>query len=235
VLSGPEATAAAYSDLLRRHRRRLLQTATGLEGGTVAGEELLQGALARTWNHFEPTWDDGAFVAYVRVAMVNAQRSRWRRPLREDPHDRIDHPGIAEDAQGRIDDADELDRALGQLSDRQRKVVVMRYYDDLSEQQTAQALSCSVGTVKSQTSRAISRLRRLLDPTRAGSPSADPVSPVEVGGQVEPIASLPEWAPSEFGFDQLARLDALASRRGTGDVGGHRPADDPTGEFPVLV
>jgi RNA polymerase sigma factor (sigma-70 family) len=132
----------------------------------VAGEELLQGALARTWNHFEAGWDDAAFVSYVRVSMVNAQRSRWRRPLREDPHDYIEHPVWADDGQRRIDDADELDRVLDQLSDRQRKVVVMRYYNDLSEQQTAQALACSVGTVKSQTSRAVARLRRLLDATR---------------------------------------------------------------------
>jgi RNA polymerase sigma-70 factor (sigma-E family) len=163
--SGHEAATAAFSDLVRRHRRGLLRTAAGLEGGSAAGEELLQGALARTWNHFDTGWDDGAFVAYVRVAMVNARRSRWRRPLREYPHDVIERPALPDEAQRQVDDADQLDRALGRLSDRQRTVVVMRYYDDLSEQQTAQALACSVGTVKSQTSRAVARLRRVLEGT----------------------------------------------------------------------
>jgi RNA polymerase sigma-70 factor (sigma-E family) len=172
-LSGPETAAAAFSDLVARNRPQLLHTATTLEHSPLAGEELLQGALARTWNCFDTTWDDGAFCAYVRVAMVNAQRSRWRRPLREDPHDQIERPGVLDVAQRRVDDADELERVLGQLSDRQRTVVVMRYYDDLSEAQTAKALSCSVGTVKSQTSRGIDRLRRLLEVTRGASSNTD--------------------------------------------------------------
>jgi len=153
----------AFSDLVARNRPRLLQTATALEHGPLAGEELLQGALARTWNHFDPLWDDGAFCSYVRVAMVNAQRSRWRRPWREDPHEQVEGPDLLDDAQRQVDDADELERVLRQLSARQRTVVTMRYYDDLSEAQTAKALSCSVGTVKSQTSRGIDRLRRLLE------------------------------------------------------------------------
>jgi len=162
-LSGPQAAAVSFSDLVARNRSRLLQAATALERGPLAGEELLQGALARTWNCFDPTWDDGAFCSYVRVAMVNAQRSRWRRPLREDPQELLDGPVLADDAQRQVDDADELERVLRQLSARQRTVVTMRYYDDLSEAQTAKALSCSVGTVKSQTSRGVDRLRRLLE------------------------------------------------------------------------
>lgn len=164
--SGHDAAGAAFSELLDRHRKSLLRAATRMEGSRAAGEELLQGALARTWRRFDPAWDDTAFVGYVRVAMTNAQRSRWRRPLREDPAELIDRPAPLGTGEARVDDADELRRVLHRLPEPQRRVVVMRYYGDLSEQQTAQALSCSVGTVKSQTSRAVTRLRRLMESTR---------------------------------------------------------------------
>jgi RNA polymerase sigma factor (sigma-70 family) len=106
--------------------------------------------------------------------MVNAQRSRWRRPLREDPHEQIEGLDRPDDPQRQVDDADELERVLRQLSARQRTVVTMRYYDDLSEAQTAKALSCSVGTIKSQTSRGIDRLRRLLEVTGPAAGIDDP-------------------------------------------------------------
>ena len=95
-LSAPQADAVAFSDLVARNRTRLLRTAAVLEHGPLAGEELLQGALARTWNHFDPMWDDGAFCSYVRVSMVNAQRSRWRRPVREDPHEQVEVSDLVE-------------------------------------------------------------------------------------------------------------------------------------------
>lgn len=164
--TGHELAVARFSELLGRHRRGLLRAAERMEGSRAGGEELLQGALAGTWRHFDPGWDDGAFVGYVRVAMANAQRSRWRRPLREDPQELVERPAAADIAQARVDDADELGRALRHLPEPQRRVVMMRYYRDMSEQQTAQALSCSVGTVKSQTSRAVARLRRVLEGTR---------------------------------------------------------------------
>jgi RNA polymerase sigma factor (sigma-70 family) len=61
-----------------------------------------------------------------------------------------------------VADRDEVVRALGELPDRMRAVLVLRFFDDLSEAATAEALGCGVGTVKSQTSRGLARLRELL-------------------------------------------------------------------------
>jgi RNA polymerase sigma-70 factor (sigma-E family) len=153
----------AFSELVAAHSAELLRMATRLEGNRLAGEELLQSAMVRTWDHFDPEWTGPRFVAYLRTAMVNAQRSRWRRPYREIPGEMPPPAAVPDGAESRVDDADSLRRALHHLPSRQRTVVVLRYYDDLSESQAAQALNCNVGTVKSQTSRALARLRPLLD------------------------------------------------------------------------
>jgi RNA polymerase sigma factor (sigma-70 family) len=79
----------------------------------------------------------------------------------EQPSDAVPEPGAA--VAPAADDRHDLWVALGRLSRRQRAVVVLRYFDDLSEAATAEALGCSVGTVKSQTSKALARLR--VDPT----------------------------------------------------------------------
>lgn len=157
------AAAVAFSDLVARHSPALLARAARLEGSQPAGEELLQAVLVRTWAHFNPAWDDPTFVAYVRAAMVNAQRSRWRRPVQEVPTAEPAPGPYGERAESRVDDADQLRRALRRLPAHQRNVVVLRFYDDLSEMQMAARLRTSVGTVKSQTSRALARLRPLLD------------------------------------------------------------------------
>ena len=154
--------AQAFSDMVGRHSAVLLHSASRLEGNRLAGEELLQGALVRTWDRFDPEWDDRTFIAYVRTAMTNAQRSRWRRPLREIPAGEPILTPVRDQPETRVDDADRLVRALRQLPVHQRTVVYLRYYDDLSEAQAAAVLGSNVGTVKSQTSRALARLRPLL-------------------------------------------------------------------------
>jgi RNA polymerase sigma factor (sigma-70 family) len=105
--------------------------------------------------------------------MVNTYSSWWRRrwngeeATAEVPESGVGARGRTED--GRVDDRTDLWRALARLPRRQRAVVVLRFYEDLSEIETAEILQCSVGTVKSQASRALAKLR--LDPTL--SPTSD--------------------------------------------------------------
>jgi len=137
----------------------LLRTAWLLTGDAHLAEDLLQTALARTWPQWARLHPTGDPDAYVRRVMVNTSLS-WRArpwngewatdqlPVREatDPH-------------GRVLDRAYLADVLCALTPRQRAVLVLRFFEDLSEQQTADLLGCSVGTVKSHTSRALATLR----------------------------------------------------------------------------
>ncbi|MEU4552764.1 SigE family RNA polymerase sigma factor [Micromonospora violae] len=146
----------------------LSRTAYLLTGDHQLAEDLLQSALARTYRHWRRI-RDGDPEAYVRRAMYHQQVSWWRRRrlterLEAHPTDR---PG---------DDHSEatvlrlsLMDALRGLTPRQRAVIVLRFYEDLTEAQAAEVLGCSVGTVKRHGHDAIRRLRAttldLVDPT----------------------------------------------------------------------
>ncbi|MDX6227742.1 MAG: hypothetical protein QOI76_1132 [Frankiales bacterium] len=151
----------------------LLRFGHVLTGDPHRGEELVQAALVTTyrrWRHLrreEPH-------AYVRRAMVNAHTSLWRRHRRETQLPEGFDPISAGAGPADYDDVDLVLRALRVLPPRQRAVMVLRYYDDLSEAEIAHALGCSPGTVKSQASRALRTLRRELDRTAhalEGTPS----------------------------------------------------------------
>lgn len=143
---------------------RLHRTAFLLCGDWHAAEDLVQEAMARTalnWRRVEAAADPDA---YVRKILVNECRSRWRRRSnRECPSDRLPDVRVDDGADARAR-RDELITALLALPPRQRATVVLRYFDGLTEAQTAQALGCSQGTVKSQTSRALTALRTHLTP-----------------------------------------------------------------------
>jgi RNA polymerase sigma-70 factor (sigma-E family) len=141
----------------------LLRTAYLLcAGDRGAAEDMLQDVLERMY----PKWRriKGEPEAYARVALANASANRWRkrsRQVRESPiADAVD-VGVRGPEQ-EVTDRDEVVHALGSLPARMRAVLVLRFFDDLSEADTAAALGCGVGTVKSQTSRGLSRLRDLL-------------------------------------------------------------------------
>jgi RNA polymerase sigma-70 factor, ECF subfamily len=109
--------------------------------------------------------------------LVNAAID-WRRGLRrrgELPLTAVAADLIAEDGTGRVADRDLLERALKGLPPRQRAVLVLRYWEDLPVPQIAAALNCSPGTVRSQASRALARLRQLTG-------TASPSKPSEAGG-----------------------------------------------------
>jgi RNA polymerase sigma-70 factor (sigma-E family) len=137
----------------------LLRTAYLLTGDRQLAEDLVQTSLASTARHW-PRVRSGSPEAYVRQAMVRENVSRWRRrKVAEVVMERV--PEQVADVRDDLDQRLVLDAALQQLTPRQRAVLVLRFYDDLTEQQAAHALGCSVGTVKSQVHRALGRLRGL--------------------------------------------------------------------------
>ncbi|MDG4820863.1 SigE family RNA polymerase sigma factor [Asanoa sp. WMMD1127] len=157
-------TPDGFADFVVSRSPRLLRTAFLLTRDWALAEDLLQTALARAWEAW--TRIDGDPEPYVRRILVNAYASAWRRRWRgELPTAELPEAADAGDPQREFDDRDRMWRALGRLPRRQRAVLVLRYFEDLSEQEIAEALGCSVGTVKSQASRAMAKLR--LDETLA--------------------------------------------------------------------
>lgn len=144
----------------------LLSTSYLLTRDWARAEDLLQTALARAWLAW--TRIDGSPEPYVRKILVNTfASSRRRRWKREEPYGEVPDTQAASDQHDQLLDREALWRALGQLPKRQRAVLILRYFEDLSEAEVADVLGCSVGTVKSQTHRALAKLR--IDPSLAMS------------------------------------------------------------------
>jgi RNA polymerase sigma-70 factor (sigma-E family) len=141
---------------------RLKRLAFLLTGDLDTAEDLLQTAYAKAlprWSRIR-TYDQPD--AYMRRVLVNGRTSMWRRTRgREVLTDAVPDRPAPDSATGAVE-ADDLRRALRALPDRQRAAVVLRFWCDLSEQETAAAMGVSVGTVKSHTSRGLARLRELL-------------------------------------------------------------------------
>jgi RNA polymerase sigma-70 factor (sigma-E family) len=147
----------------------LLRTSYLLTGNRADAEDLLQTALAKTYLAWDRIRDREAVDGYVRRVLVTTQTSFWRRKRPEALYDEVPQvPGRDQQADADLHDA--LWTALARLSRKQRAAVVLRYYEDLSEADTARVLGISVGTVKSTTSRALSLLRE--DPTLRDDPRA---------------------------------------------------------------
>ncbi len=151
----------------------LLRTAYLLTGNRADAEDLLQTTLAKTYLSWDRIRDHEAIDGYVRRIMVNQQTSFWRRKKPEALYDDVpERPGRDSHADSDLHDA--LWTALSRLSKKQRAIVVLRYYEDLTEAETARLLGVSVGTVKSTTSRALSTLRAddsLRDDPRTALPA----------------------------------------------------------------
>lgn len=140
-------------------QRLLLRTAWLLTGDWQGAEDLVQTALVRAWPHWRRVGGGPGADAYVRKIMVNTsldwRRRRWHGEI---PTERL--PDHAAPGSPDADVQQVLLAALRDLPPRQRAVVVLRFFDDLTEAGTAAALGCSVGTVKSQTFKALAALRR---------------------------------------------------------------------------
>ncbi len=161
--SGGRVTdSIGFDEFVTLRSSALLRTAFLLTHDHALAEDLLQTALAKAW--FAWRRIDGNPEPYVRKIIVNSYASAWRRKWHgERPTDELPERAVA--PQDSSEAAHDLWIAMERLPRRQRAVVVLRYFEDLTEAQTAAVLDCSVGTVKSQTSKAFAKLR--IDPALA--------------------------------------------------------------------
>ncbi len=155
----------SFSSYVRARGPVLLRTARSLTANPSDAEDLLQTALTKTYVAWERIEDHRALDGYVRRALVNTRTSQWRkRKVDEFACEELPEPSTssvapAPDPAERQVLHDAMWRAIMKLPERQRAMVVLRYYEDLSEVQTAEVLGVSVGTVKSAVSRALGKLR----------------------------------------------------------------------------
>lgn len=138
---------------------RMLRVAQLLTGDLGRAEDLVQDAYAKAYLRWETIRADDPW-AYVRRSVVNGYTDWWRRkPWREQPTERLPESVVLPDPATVHAERDALLLALAQLTRRERAVVVLRFYQDLSEAQIADALGIAAGTVKSTNLRALRKLR----------------------------------------------------------------------------
>ena len=157
-------STAELERFLAERADHLLRTAVLLAGNREAGEDLLQTAverLLRRWRRF-----DGDPEGYLRRTLCNLATDSHRRAGRWRQKERLLRTGLrhTQDPAGDVDLRDALVRLLLQLPAKQRAVLVLRYFEQLTEAETAQVLGCSVGTVKAAASRGLRRMRELAGP-----------------------------------------------------------------------
>lgn len=152
-----------FCEYVAARGRALLHTAYLLTGNRADAEDLVQAALAKTYQAWHRIEDRRALDGYVRRAIVNTHISQWRRRrLDEFPTDMIPDLPVADPAQ-EADENDRVRRAVERLPQRMRAAVVLRYFADLTEAEVAAVLGISQGTVKSTVSRAVAKLRADAD------------------------------------------------------------------------
>jgi RNA polymerase sigma-70 factor (sigma-E family) len=163
--SGGDVTAHAdFDEFVAARSSRLLRTAYLLTRDHALAEDLLQTALTKAWFAWSRIESDPE--PYVRKILVNTFATWWRRKWNGEQA--YAEPPESDPGPSEHDDADErhdLWSAMGRLPRRQRAVIVLRFVEDLSEAETARLLGVSPGTVKSQTSKALTKLR--IDPALA--------------------------------------------------------------------
>jgi RNA polymerase sigma-70 factor (sigma-E family) len=183
-----------------------LRTAYLLAGDWATAEDLLQTALTKTYLAWKRLGEIEAVEPYARRVLINTATSWWRRRWHgERPTEVLPERAVPDGHDARLE-RDAIWRHVQSLPVRQRAVLVLRFYEDMSEAQTAQLLGVSVGTVKSQCSRALSSLRQKLSdagmaplvvrpepPILAPAPPAPPVVPL--APPVMPAPRLPEKVP----------------------------------------
>lgn len=163
------ARDADFSAYMQARQASLLRTAYLLTGDRHTAEDLVQTAFAKLYLSWDKVREQGSIDGYVRRILVNEHNSLWRRAWKRRE--------LASEALPERPHQDEYDGGAGRelwdlvqtLPRKARAVLVLRYYEELSEAETAETLGISVGTVKSQTSRALATLRgrapQTLDPT----------------------------------------------------------------------
>ncbi|MGP3980828.1 SigE family RNA polymerase sigma factor [Streptomyces sp. KR80] len=155
-------SGADFEEFVAARGPRLLRMAWLLTGDAHLAEDLLQTALARVWPKWRRIAEDSP-EAYLRRVLINTHASWWGRRWRgEVPHGELPEAAAATDAFAGVDLEQSLAAAVRALPARQRAVVVLRYFEDLSVEDTAAVLGCAPGTVKSQAAKALRSLRAVL-------------------------------------------------------------------------
>jgi len=166
-----EQSIAVLEALIADKGEDLLRTAILLAGSRAEGEDLLQAALERVFKRWRSIRGDpeGYLRRTLHHLAIDGWRAKqtWRARLRL-----LAAPEAAPDMADAVDQRDRVVRLLQQLPPRQRTAVVLRYWEDLTEAETATVMKCSVGTVKSAASRGLSRLRELSE-----APGPPPMGP----------------------------------------------------------
>ena len=155
---------AEFTDFVADHGGQLLRTACLVTGDAHLGEDLLQTALAKAYGSWTKVRAADHQVAYVRRLMINAHLS-WVRRLTNTERVLETFPDVGGgDHQTAHAESDAMRQALLRLSPRVRTAVVLRYFEDLSEAETAHLMGCSRSTVNNHVSRGLAALRGLLAP-----------------------------------------------------------------------
>lgn len=185
-----------FREFVAARSAALLRTAYLLAGDWATAEDLLQTALTKTYLAWKRLGEIEAVEPYARRVLVNTATSWWRRRWHGERPTEILPERAAPDQIDEQLERDALWRHVKALPARQRAVLVLRFYEDLTEAQTAALLDISTGTVKSQTARALNTLRQRLGaegvapaakPAPAPAPSRSRTAPVVPGLPIPPI------------------------------------------------
>ncbi|MET8730881.1 SigE family RNA polymerase sigma factor [Streptomyces parvus] len=192
----------AFEDYVRTRQDALLRSARRLVPNPVDAQDLLQTALVRTYGRWDGIADKSLADAYLRRVMINTRTEWWRaRKLEEVPTEQLPDASVDDGSEQRADRALLMD-ILGILAPKQRSVVVLRHWEQMSTEETAAALGMSAGTVKSTLHRALARLRQELESRELDSREAvarehrgprgvTPAASARVPAQRSPLTSVP--------------------------------------------
>ncbi|MET4926075.1 SigE family RNA polymerase sigma factor [Streptomyces sp. PSRA5] len=192
----------AFEDYVRTRQEALLRSARRLVPDPVDAQDLLQTALARTYGRWDGIADKSLADAYLRRVMINTRTEWWRaRKLEEVPTEQLPEPCVEDGAEQRANRALLID-ILGVLAPKQRSVVVLRHWEQMSTEETAAALGMSTGTVKSTLHRALAKLREELEARELGRREAERRAP----GNRRPEHRAPRaHAPERAGYRRDGR------------------------------
>lgn len=154
----PPPVEPGFAEFVAARSAALFRTAVLIVGDRHAAEDLVQSALERAYRHWGRVSAMDAPEAYVRRILANLAVDHFRDAGRR-PVELLDHDGTGPDVYAGLDEHDAVIGVLRELPPRMRAVLVLRYFDDLTETQVAEVLGITVGTVKSQAARALAKLR----------------------------------------------------------------------------
>lgn len=151
--------SASFDEFVTHHGPELLRLAYMLSGSREQAEDLVQNALVKTYRRWDTVATADRPIAYVRTIVVREHVSRWRRLSNREVPGAIPDSIASDSPDDAIAETDAMWRLLATLPRRQRAVLALRYYEDLSDSDIAQVLGCSAGTVRSNASRGLASLR----------------------------------------------------------------------------